>query len=269
MTSAALRPQMMGNDTKAQSLDVPVYSVATMGFNPVERSVLGSIFGLSARRNPRFVPFVVGGPAIAPDLFMIDVEDPRCMDALKAINTKYHGKARVLMIGNRPAIEGHLIMPRPLLWTRTLKMMEEAMLGGAQADKPTRKTERVLVVDDALPVRKFMEAKLAPFGFDVDYAETGEQAIGMSGEKQYTCVFLDVILPGVDGYQVCKMIKSKKRTGKTPAVVMLTSKNSTFDKIRGSMAGCDAYLTKPVDEEKLLETIAKFLPVTEATEVAV
>ena len=118
----------------------------------------------------------------------------------------------------------------------------------------------VLVVDDNQTVREFMKSKLTPFGFNVDYAETGEQAVGFTGQKHYACVFLDVIMPGIDGYQVCKLIKSKKSIiGKT-AVVMLTSKGSPFDKIRGAMAGCDAYLTKPVNEEKLLETIVKFIP---------
>ena len=118
----------------------------------------------------------------------------------------------------------------------------------------------VLVVDDNVTVREFMRTKLAPFGFNVDYAESGEQAVGFTGQKSYTCVFLDVIMPGIDGYQVCKLIKSKKAATKT-AVVMLTSKGSPFDRIRGAMAGCDAYLTKPVDEDKLLETIVKFLPI--------
>lgn len=68
-------------------------------------------------------------------------------------------------------------------------------------------------------------------------------------------------MPGVDGYQVCKLIKSKRAASKT-AVIMLTSKGSPFDRIRGAMAGCDAYLTKPVDEDKLLESIVKFLPVS-------
>ena len=117
----------------------------------------------------------------------------------------------------------------------------------------------VLVVDDNLTVREFMKNKLAAFNFNVDYAENGEQAIGFTGQKHYTCIFLDVIMPGIDGYQVCKLIKSNRAAQKT-AVVMLTSKDSPFDKIRGSMSGCDAYLTKPVDEEKLLETIVKFLP---------
>jgi twitching motility two-component system response regulator PilG len=130
-------------------------------------------------------------------------------------------------------------------------------------------TDRVLVVDDSLAVRKFMEAKLAPYAFGVDFAESGEQAIGFTGEKTYTCVFLDVILPGVDGYQVCKLIKSKKSAGKATAVVMLTSKSSPFDKIRGTMAGCDAYLTKPVDEDRLLEVISKFVSAAMPEEMAV
>lgn len=132
-----------------------------------------------------------------------------------------------------------------------------AVSGAPQAKLP--QADWVLVVDDNLTVREFMKNKLAAFNFNIDYAENGEQAIGFTGQKHYTCIFLDVIMPGIDGYQVCKLIKSNRAAQKT-AVVMLTSKDSPFDKIRGSMSGCDAYLTKPVDEEKLLETIVKFLP---------
>lgn len=120
--------------------------------------------------------------------------------------------------------------------------------------------DTVLVVDDNATVRMFMQAKLAPYGFEVDIAETGEEAIGLSATQEYTCVFLDVVLPGIDGYQVCKLIKSNKQAIKKTAVVMLTSRSSPFDKLRGSLAGCDEYLTKPLDEDRLLEVIAKFLP---------
>jgi twitching motility two-component system response regulator PilG len=134
----------------------------------------------------------------------------------------------------------------------------------APATTPAQKkrllSDSVLVVDDNATVRAFMEAKLAPYGFDVDFAETGEEAIGLSGNNEYTCVFLDVVLPGIDGYQVCKLIKSNKQAIKKTAVVMLTSRSSPFDKLRGSLAGCDEYLTKPLDEDRLLEVIAKFLP---------
>lgn len=133
----------------------------------------------------------------------------------------------------------------------------------AAPDAATKKRmlgDTVLVVDDNATVRAFMQAKLAPYGFEVDFAETGEEAIGLSGSQEYTCVFLDVVLPGIDGYQVCKLIKSNKQAIKKTAVVMLTSRSSPFDKLRGSLAGCDEYLTKPLDEDRLLEVIAKFLP---------
>jgi twitching motility two-component system response regulator PilG len=130
----------------------------------------------------------------------------------------------------------------------------------AAVARPRRPADAVLVVDDNATVRKFMETRLAPYGFNVDFAETGEQAVGLTGTKEYTCVFLDVVLPGIDGYQVCKLIKGNKQAVKRTAVVMLTSRSSPFDKLRGSLAGCDEYLTKPVDENHLLEVIAKFLP---------
>ncbi|MES2938916.1 MAG: response regulator [Pseudomonadota bacterium] len=133
----------------------------------------------------------------------------------------------------------------------------------AAPDAATKKRmlgDTVLVVDDNATVRAFMQAKLAPYGFEVDFAETGEEAVGLSGSQEYTCVFLDVVLPGIDGYQVCKLIKGNKQAIKKTAVVMLTSRSSPFDKLRGSLAGCDEYLTKPLDEDRLLEVIAKFLP---------
>ena len=139
----------------------------------------------------------------------------------------------------------------------------------ATPDQSTRRRalgDTVLVVDDNATVRMCMKAKLAPFGFEVDYAETGEEAVGLTGSREYACVFLDVVLPGIDGYQVCKMIKSNKQAIKKTAVVMLTSRSSPFDKLRGSLAGCDEYLTKPLDEDRLLETIAQFIPSTRKRE---
>ncbi|MFZ1546302.1 MAG: response regulator [Candidatus Nitrotoga sp.] len=129
----------------------------------------------------------------------------------------------------------------------------------APVSPPDRQLNWVLVCDDNMTVREFMRVKLAPFGFNVDFAETGEQAVGLSGTKHYTCVFLDVVMPGINGYQVCKLIKSRKGAAKT-AVVMLSSKDSTFDKIRATMSGCDTYLTKPVNENRLYSVISKYLP---------
>lgn len=120
----------------------------------------------------------------------------------------------------------------------------------------------VLVVDDSAPVREFMKHALAPLALNIDTADSGEKAIGMTAGRNYSCIFLDVMLPGVDGYRVCKLIKSKP-TGQRSPVIMLTSKSSPFDRIRGTMAGCDSYLVKPVDEEKLRQTVMRLLQLAE------
>lgn len=282
-----------------QPVATEVYTVAVVGFNQTERIVLGSIFGLSARRNPSFVAFTPK-PDTAPDLFLIDADDKRCADFLRAVTAK--SKAPIILVGESDHGTRHFLLPRPLRHGAALATFAQAMKErfrplaeqapvAAKPELPLQSpvvaaapvalqpapqphpamvsTDRVLVVDDSLAVRKFMENKLAPYAFGVDFAESGEQAIGFTGEKTYTCVFLDVILPGVDGYQVCKLIKSKKSAGKPTAVVMLTSKSSPFDKIRGTMAGCDAYLTKPVDEDRLLEVISKFVSASMPEEMAV
>ncbi len=281
-----------------QPVATEVYTVAVVGFNQTERIVLGSIFGLSARRNPSFVAFTPK-PDASPDLFLIDADDRRCPDFLRAVTAK--SRAPIILVGGSDHGTRHFVLPRPLRHGAALTVFAQAIreqqrpavdespiqpkpaaqppvlaaaaavtLRQAPVQHPAAvSTDRVLVVDDSLAVRKFMETKLAPYAFSVDFAESGEQAIGFTGERTYTCVFLDVILPGVDGYQVCKLIKGKKSAGKPTAVVMLTSKSSPFDKIRGTMAGCDAYLTKPVDEDRLLEVISKFIPASMPEEMAV
>src|SRR3990172_3916195 len=116
-----------------------------------------------------------------------------------------------------------------------------------------------LVVDDSTTLRRLMELLLVPLGFAIDFVDTGERAVELSKRKNYDIVFLDILLPGIDGYRVCKLLKGDKRT-KTARVVMLTSKDSTIDKVRGMMAGTDVYLTKPVDRIDLIRAIDKCLP---------
>lgn len=116
-----------------------------------------------------------------------------------------------------------------------------------------------LVVDDSTTLRRLMELILVPLGFDIDFVDSGERAIELSKRKYYDIIFLDILLPGIDGYRVCKVLKGDKRT-KATRVVMLTSKDSAIDKVRGMMAGSDVYLTKPVDRVDLIRAIDKCLP---------
>ena len=249
------------------------YFVDVIGFNPTERLLLSSIFGLAARRDPSFVHR--NGSAERPaDLYLVDGTDDSAMNEFRAVRARYPAPA--VLVGKADPQTNLPALQRPLQWARLLQSFDDAVLSAVQpqltrsgsrvvaapqpAPQAKQISDAVLVVDDNATVRKFMEAKLAPYGFSADFAETGEQAVGLTGAKEYTCVFLDVVLPGIDGYQVCKLIKSNKQAVKRTAVVMLTSRSSPFDKLRGSLAGCDEYLTKPVDENHLLEVIAKFLP---------
>ena len=272
------------------------YLVDVIGFNDVERSMLTSIFALAARRDPGFAQYEPGAAGRSPDVYLVDADNPIAFNEYKALH-KRAGLPAVL-VGARPQGTDGLVLPRPLQWARLLQALDDTLNSGdempvtrapapaPQANPSPRRTlsgaqlgrslprneapdeaakkrmlgDTVLVVDDNATVRMFMQAKLAPFGFEVDIAETGEEAIGLSATQEYTCVFLDVVLPGIDGYQVCKLIKANKQAIKKTAVVMLTSRSSPFDKLRGSIAGCDEYLTKPLDEDRLLEVIAKFLP---------
>jgi CheY-like chemotaxis protein len=115
---------------------------------------------------------------------------------------------------------------------------------------------RVLAVDDSPLMRTFLQNKLAPYGINPEFAASGEEALFKITKQHYDLIFLDVMLPGMDGYDVCKAIK-KNKDNALMKIVMLTSKDKTFDKIRGTMAGCDGYLTKPVDEMKLRAIIER------------
>lgn len=118
---------------------------------------------------------------------------------------------------------------------------------------------RVLLVDDSDIALKHMQNRLRHFGYACDLVRSGEEALAMVSAHNYHFVFLDVMMAGLDGYQTCKAIKNNKaRRGPPPVVVMLTSRGSTIDKIRGTMAGCDAYLTKPLNDKRMASVLARF-----------
>jgi len=118
---------------------------------------------------------------------------------------------------------------------------------------------KALVVDDSTTVRRLMELTLAPLGVELEFTDNGEDAVALVKQGNYDIIFLDIMLPGIDGYRVCRAIKADKRTKDTP-VVMLTSKDSAIDKVKGIMAGSDVYLTKPLERNQLMQAIDKCLP---------
>ena len=117
---------------------------------------------------------------------------------------------------------------------------------------------RVLVVDDSLPVRVQMKLALKGLVDTVDFAESGEAANALLDINSYDVVFLDVILPGADGFEICRKIKALERSKNTP-VIMLTSNSSPADRMKGRLAGCDDYLVKPVKPGVFERTVRVYL----------
>ena len=117
---------------------------------------------------------------------------------------------------------------------------------------------RALVVDDSPTVRAKIEVELRAYGVVTDAVMSGEQGLQMLTKNEYDIVFLDIVLPGADGYEICRAIKHNRDTKRLP-VVMLTSKSSPFDRIRGSLAGCSTYLTKPVDHATFHAVVERYL----------
>ncbi len=115
---------------------------------------------------------------------------------------------------------------------------------------------RVLVVDDSNTIRRSAEMFLKQGGHDVLVAEDGYDALGKVVDFEPHLVFCDILMPRLDGYQTCTIIKRNPRFANVP-VVMLSSKDGVFDKARGRMAGAQDYLTKPFTKEQLLQAVVQ------------
>ena len=120
---------------------------------------------------------------------------------------------------------------------------------------------KALVVDDSLPVRKQVSIALRAVGITAEFAEDAESALQLIETRSYDILFLDVVLPGKDGYEICKAVKADKDKKHIP-VIMLTGKSSRIDKAKGKLSGCDAYLTKPVSLKEFNQALSKWLDPT-------
>ena len=124
---------------------------------------------------------------------------------------------------------------------------------------------KVLVIDDSNTIRRSAEMFLRQAGFEVILAEDGFDALAKISDHQPRVIFVDIMMPRLDGYQTCALIKQNPTLKSTP-VIMLSSKDGVFDRARGRLAGSDRYLTKPFTKEALIEAVNQYVqPETPAT----
>ena len=118
---------------------------------------------------------------------------------------------------------------------------------------------RVMVIDDSNTIRRSAEIFLMQAGCQVILAENGFDSLVKIADHHPDLIFVDVMMPRLDGYQTCALIKKNAKFKVTP-VIMLSSKDSLFDRARGRMVGSDEYLTKPFSKDSLLKTVEAHLP---------
>ena len=117
---------------------------------------------------------------------------------------------------------------------------------------------KVLVIDDSNTIRRSAEMFLRQAGFDVVLAEDGFDALAKISDHRPKVIFVDIMMPRLDGYQTCALIKQNPALKSTP-VIMLSSKDGVFDRARGRLAGSDRYLTKPFTKEALIEAVNQYV----------
>ncbi len=116
---------------------------------------------------------------------------------------------------------------------------------------------KVLVIDDSNTIRRSAEIFLKQGGHEVLLAEDGFDALAKVNDYQPDLIFCDILMPRLDGYQTCAIIKRNARFSNVP-IVMLSSKDGVFDKARGRMVGSQDHLTKPFTKDQLLQTVTQF-----------
>lgn len=128
-----------------------------------------------------------------------------------------------------------------------------------QEKRPDMTGMRVMVIDDSKTIRRTAETLLKKEGCEVVTATDGFEALAKISDHQPQIIFVDIMMPRLDGYQTCALIKNNQVFKQTP-VIMLSSRDGLFDKARGRIVGSEQYLTKPFTRDELLGAIRRFVP---------
>ncbi|MBA4500987.1 response regulator [Marinobacterium sp. 3-1745] len=132
-----------------------------------------------------------------------------------------------------------------------------------QAEQPNQACYSVLVVDDSHPMQQMLAKELQQMDqpVEIDFADDGETALEKAERHQYDFIFLDIMMPGIDGFETCTRLRQMPGLKKTP-IIMLSSKTSPLDEVKGIMAGSSTYLTKPIDHvefQKVIKRVSRWV----------
>ena len=264
------------------------FAITVLGTNRALQTIVTSLCKLYRYRD-RIYRVVPHSLSLRAHIVIVDADDPVALEASQRLKAAKPDKP-IVLIGaefsasvsltdqgayqlRRSQLSANLLKTLDAVTVKDLKYVPELVVGddveamesplanvlAARALPNGAATGRVLVVDDSLSVRTQMELCLRLHDLKVDLAPDAEVALELADQEEYDLIFLDIVLPEMDGYKACKLLRSQPATRLTP-VIMLTGKSSTFSKVRGVMAGCDRYITKPVDAEELKGVLLEYIP---------
>ena len=256
--------------------------IGAVGFPPEQRVKLEKIFKLSKQTRYHLVDF---DTQQLPDLLMVFGFDLNTYTELEALPQSYH--SRIILVGKSGSEKSaYTQLGYPLVSSRVLRTLDtltheneeqalevcdndnrfakyadDAVLAGSIASHDsvaTRQQFSVLVVDDNEVMQQALNDELQqmPVAIDTHFAGSGEEALQQVQSHQYDFIFLDVVMPGIDGFETCTEMRKRPALKKTP-IIMLTSKTSPMDEVKGIMSGCSTYLTKPIEHAEFQKVIAR------------
>lgn len=253
------------------------YRIALVAFTPITTTFFKTTLTMMEKRGH---PVVLHEGTGAPDLYLLDTDNEDTLDLWR----KEHPvlDAPVVLIGRKSYdfVESPII-PKPLKWDLLVQSVMTGVRQRPPASTPRWKVgykeelppvvnplqslarPRALVVDDSATIRYYIGVKLSSFNVDIQHAESAEKAFELIKDNQYLCIFLDVMMPGMDGYEACRYLRKEMRL--TIPIVMVTSRDSPFDKMRGQISGSTDYLVKPIDDASFNITMRRVLRCTQSS----
>jgi CheY-like chemotaxis protein len=261
----------------------PKLHIEVVGFTDRERTLFGAFFKATntfqawepdEKRNP--------------DCILLDLENEAGRMCCER-ELRYPSGPPVITVGGNIQRKFPVVaqLPRPLRWTELMQTLDRALqpycdtlYEQAEATSPnlgfstesfdaaaesykTRKKFKtrpsVLVVNPNPIGWRYITAKLTDAGYQVDHVSTGAKAISLMMEHRYNCIIAETELPDTDGFSLCRLAKQSSDRRRIAAII-LTTNPKPLDRIRGALAGCNAFISKPIDPERLTTIVHKFLP---------
>ena len=248
-----------------------VYTIELVAFTSITTTLFKTTITMMARRGFPVTLHTI--PNTTPSLYLVDSDNEVACNTWRKANP--HPKAPLVFIGkNNYGWTDVTRLDKPLKWdllTQAIMLsvkkpvlhppsswLGEKISADHRVINPLAKYQKpkVLIIDDSLTIRRYISLKLYDYSVDIVEASSAEEALVLLNTTRFSLIFMDVMLPEMDGYEACRIIKKERRLD--VPVIMTTSRDSPFDKMRGQIAGSSNYLVKPIDDSSFHQMMQNY-----------